>query len=207
MCIPSSCTHVSALLHALASLMTPRFQIQPTDLPQLQFNENDAIPVMSRLRQWKPPRKRKESTMAMAEAPFIKHVYGRERKRTMQALEDFDPRPAEFRGTAYDRLPGLLKKIRCEHLCISLLFDEHYRHWDSSTPPESDPIPPDVPALRETVQAFKASLVMSKEAIRKVERDTKEQRNSILWHDVRRYRVTASLCFIGSLIHHQIVWC
>ena len=46
--------------------------------------------------------------MGMAEAPFMKHVYSRERKRTMQSLEDFDPRPTEFRGTVRDRLPGLL---------------------------------------------------------------------------------------------------
>lgn len=75
--------------------------------------------------------------MEVAEAPFMKHVYGRERKRTMQALEDFDLCPAEFRGTARDCLPGLLEKIRGEYLCISLLFDEHYCHWDSSTPPQS----------------------------------------------------------------------
>ena len=114
--------------------------------------------------------------MTMAEAPFMKHVYGRERKR---AMEDFDPRPAEFRGTAHDRLPGLLEKIHGENLCISLLFDEHHRHWDSNTPPvirpESDPNLPGVAALRKTVEAFKTSLNMSEEAIRKVERDTKEQ--------------------------------
>ena len=50
-----------------------------------------------------------------------------------------------------------------------------------------------VEALRKTVEAFKTSLNMSEEAIRKVERDTKEQRDSTLWHEVRRYRVTASL--------------
>jgi hypothetical protein len=143
--------------------------------------------------------------MTMAEAPFMKHVYGRERKRTMQALEDFDPRPAEFRGTACDCLPGLLEKIRGENWCISLLFDEHYRHWDSNTPPviqpESDPNLPGVAALRKTLEAFKTSLNMLKDPIRKVERDTKEQRDSTLWHEVRRYRVTASL--FGAVLHRK----
>ena len=110
----------------------------------------------------------------------MKHVYGRERKRTIKALEDFDPRPVKYRGTTCNHLPGLLKKVRREHLCISLLFDEHYRHWDSSTPSSSDPTLPDVTALRKTVEAFKASLTVSEEAIRKVERDTKDQRNSTL---------------------------
>lgn len=139
--------------------------------------------------------------MTMAEVPFPKHVYGRERKRTVQPLEDFDPRPPEFRGTARDHLPGLLKKIRGEHLCISLLFDEHYRHWDSTTPLTAGPTLPDVVGLRQTVEAFKASLAMSDEAIRKVERDTKEQRNSTLWREVRRYRLTASL--FGAVFRRQ----
>lgn len=139
--------------------------------------------------------------MTMGEAPFPKHVYGRERKRTVQPLEDFDPRPLEFRGTAYDHLPGLLKKIRGEHLCISLLFDEHYRHWDSTTPLTAGPTLPDIVGLRQTVEVFKASLAMSDEAIRKVERDTKEQRNLTLWREVRRYRLTASL--FGAVFRRQ----
>ena len=64
-------------------------------------------------------------------------------------------------------------------LCISLLVDEHYHHWDNRTPPESDPILPDVTILRKTVETFNASLTISKETIRKVERDRKEQRNSL----------------------------
>ena len=91
------------------------------------------------------------------------------------------------------------------NLCISLLFDEHHRHWDSNTPPvirpESDPNHPGVAALRKTVEAFKTSLNMSEEAMRKVERDTKEQRDSTLWHEVRRYRVTASL--FGAVLHRK----
>ena len=196
----ASCTHASALLHALVSLTAPQFQVQPTDLPGVNSDE-EAIPVTSRPCQWKPPKKRKESTMKMAEAPFVKHVYGRERKRTVQALEDFDPLPVQFKGTARDHLPGLLKKIRGEHLCISLLFDEHYRHWDSNTPSATDPTHPDISALRKTVEAFKGSLTMSDEAIRNVERDTKKQRNSALWHEVRRYRLTASL--FGAILRRR----
>ena len=42
------CTHVSALLYALVSLTSPQFQIQPTNLPQLQLNDDDALPVTFR---------------------------------------------------------------------------------------------------------------------------------------------------------------
>ena len=71
----------------------------------------EPVPVISHLCQWKAPRKRKESTMTMAETPFDKHVYGRERKMSKTLLEDFDLCPLQFRGTARVHLPGLLKKI------------------------------------------------------------------------------------------------
>ena len=57
--------HVSALLHAFVSLITPKFQIQPTDIPTASSFDEEALPVSSRLCQWKVPRKRKESTMRM----------------------------------------------------------------------------------------------------------------------------------------------
>ena len=36
-------------------------------------------------------------------------------------MEDFDPRPPEFRGSTMSRLPELVDKLRGEQLCISLL--------------------------------------------------------------------------------------
>lgn len=66
----------------------------------------------------------------MSEAVFEKHEYSKQRKRKIQPVEDYDPRPPEFRGTASDRLPALLEEIRGEHLCISLLFDKKCRHWN-----------------------------------------------------------------------------
>ena len=46
-------------------------------------------------------------TMAMSESSFIKHEYGKEKKRAVEPLEDFDPRPMEFRGSACVHLPAL----------------------------------------------------------------------------------------------------
>ena len=139
--------------------------------------------------------------MKMAEASFSKHVYGRERKRTFKSLEEFDPRPAKFRGTANERLPDLLTNLRGENLCISLLFDEHYRHWDDSKSLAEKPILPEIRALKNSVEEFKKSLVMSDEAIHKLERDTKDQRNSTTWHQVQRYRITASK--FGAIIRRR----
>ena len=44
-------------------------------------SEEDALPITSYICML-PPRKRKESTMKMAEATFHNHVYGKERKRS-----------------------------------------------------------------------------------------------------------------------------
>ena len=61
--------------------------------------------------------------MPISEAMCIKHDYAKPKKRKVQPVEDYDPRPPAFRGTAADRLPALLDELRGEQLCISLLFD------------------------------------------------------------------------------------
>ena len=72
----ASCTHVSALLHALVSMTTPQFQLRPTESPgTLLSDEEESQPVTSLPCQWKPPRKRKESTLPLAEASFAKHEF------------------------------------------------------------------------------------------------------------------------------------
>ena len=190
----ASCTHVSALLHALTSITAPQFQLQPAEETEgeVLVDDDDVTPVTSRPCQWKPPRKRKESTMRLGEAYFEKHVYGRQRKRALTQVEDFDPRPLRFRGTAHENLPQLLESVRSQSLCISLLFDRTFRHWESTTSSE-EPSLPSTPALRDSVNAFKTSLAVSAEEIRKIERETMQQRNSPVWLKVRCYRLTASL--------------
>ena len=129
----------------------------------------------------------------MSEATFIKHEYSREKKRTVEPLDDFDSCPVEFRGSASEHLPDLLDKIRGDQPGISLLFDKSFCYWDSSTTPPSNPTPPSAATLRITVHAFKASLTVSEESNRKIERDTRQQRESTVWHSVRRFRLTASM--------------
>ena len=127
----ASCSHTSALLHALVSLMVLWFQVQPAGLPRVSSADEETVPITSRPCQESFPRK-KESTMTMAEASHVKHMYSRERKRMVQALEGFDPHPVQFRGTAHYYIPGPLKKIHGECICTSPVFDEHYRHWDNT---------------------------------------------------------------------------
>ena len=183
------------------SLTGSQFPLQPASVALEAVNDGDeSIPVTSRPCQWKPPKKKKESTLPFPEATFDKHVYGRESKRKWKPMEDFDPRPVSCRGTVHERLPSLLDKIHGENLCVSLLLDKRFRHWDNQLSP-ADPVLPDVATLRQTVEAFKASLALSAEEIRRIESSTRQQRNSGLWFDVRRYRLTSSK--FGSIIHRQ----
>ena len=58
------------------------------------------LPVTSYACKWNVPKKRKFSALRMSEATFEKHVYGKEKRRSLKPLEEFDPRPIKLRGTA-----------------------------------------------------------------------------------------------------------
>lgn len=47
---------------------------------------------------------------ALSKIVFEKHSYGREKKRSLKIMEDFDPRPAEYHNTAKDLLQDFLRK-------------------------------------------------------------------------------------------------
>ena len=115
---------MSALLHALMAM-------SPTQFPQPSASaeeEADPLPVKSYLCHCKQPKKRKESTLKVSEANIEKHVYGRMRKNKLPNLEDFDPRPVEYQGTANDNMKQLFDKVRCKGLRVSLL-DPSTRVW------------------------------------------------------------------------------
>ena len=119
----------------------------------------------------------------MSEAVFEKHEYSKQRKRKIQPVEDYNPRPPEFRGNASDRLPALLEEIQGEHLCVSLLFDKKCRHWnteDEVNQPTEHSVPADA-ALQTTMSAFKESQCISEAKAREIEQGTRDQRLSLLW--------------------------
>lgn len=186
------CTHVSALLHALAALT-------PTSFPSEErgsnlTNNEEAIPVTSLPCQWKAPRKRKDSTMQLSQLDFEKHVYGRRKKRNVGSLEDFDPRPERYRGTAKQNLPALLDRVRGQGLCVSLLFDPRACHHDEGeSTSKSVPNLPSCENLQQTIAEFKKSLQVTSEEIRSIERKTVGQRHSPMWFMARRFRITASV--------------
>ena len=108
------------LLHALASLNI-KHSVAPSTGDD--YSSEDELPCPSRPCEWKKPKQKKESTLMIDKAEFVKHDYAKPVKKKMCHLDDFDPRPLEFRGTASSRLPELLDSLKGENLCISLLFD------------------------------------------------------------------------------------
>ena len=109
-----SCTHILALFHALVSQTAPKFKPDPAQSSCCE--QEEVVPITSLPRQWKPPKKGKESTMQMSKATFTKDTYDKKEKRKSKLLEDFDPHPLEA-----DHLHALLQKIRDENLCVIAL--------------------------------------------------------------------------------------
>ena len=131
--------------------------------------------------------------MKMPEATFEKHTYGHTKKRKFSSLEDFDPRPPQYQGTARSLMPNLFNKVRGKGLCISLLLDPSTRRWRSSAPTEASFSIPDMTQLKQTIQEFKNSFRVTPETGHEIEQLTREQRNSPMWFDVHHHRLTASM--------------
>lgn len=147
----------------------------------------DAIPVTSQLCQWKQPRKHKERAMKIGEAPFRKYQFGKSSKQEVRSLVDFDPRPSEYRGNAKSLLPDLLGKVRGKGLCVSLLFD-----CDTRVHPATyEPIP--IQEMMEKVDNLKWDLSLTDDAVQTIEIETRVQRSSPKWYEMRRFRLTSSV--------------
>lgn len=160
-------------------------------MQRTDVDDEESLPCTSQPCRWKPPKKRKESTLRLSDAAFVKHDYAKPDKKKIKHVEDFDPRPESFRGTASHGLPELLQKLKGEQLCVSLLFDSQFKSEEVLSTPTSHRIP-DLSKLKDTILKFKETLQVTPERSREIERGTREQRNSQLWFSVRRYRITSS---------------
>jgi len=194
---------VSAVLHAL-SAMKQMFCFQPSDsVDSADDNDEPPLPCTSQPCIWKEPKARKTSNLRVSDAVFQKHDYSKPNKRKIQQLEDYDPRPLEFRGTASLKLPELLHEVKGKGLGVSLLLDTDYISSDLSVvqqQPDGFSVPNDQD-LQRTIEAFKHSLEVNHDQARQIERDTREQRMSSAWFAVRRYRLTASV--FGEVISRK----
>ena len=140
-----------------------------------------------------PSKKRKHSTIEIPSAVFEKYDYSKPVKKKVKLIEDFDPRPPEFKGTVQSRLPELLNKVKGEQLCESLLFNECYKHeLLSSVGPPADYNLPCTSMLATTIEAFKKTIKVSSLEAREIERITHEQYQSDLCEDI----VLQLLCLV-----------
>ena len=178
----ASCTRVSGLLHALVA-MSPSFPSHSVMDPSTSEPEEEALPITSYVCQWKPPRKRKESTLQMSKATFHKPVYGRKKRRSSKPLEEFAPRPPEYKNTAQGRLTEFLGKVHRKGLCVSLMFNSASQYWQDETQTGSgEPLPPKLPSkeeLQSSVEELKKSFHVSAFKLRQIEQNTRDQSQSV----------------------------
>ena len=125
----------------------------------------------------------------MSEVLFVKHVYGHECKKNLELLEDFDPRPLDFKAWATTNLATFMQKVKGRNLGVSLLLDPSAQVWTEET--TETPAVVSTERLRKSVAAFKE---LPTAELRRIERETRDQSRSPLWFSVYRYRSTAS-CF------------
>ena len=175
--LSASCVHVSALLHALVHMCSADGSPYHDDT-----QDEGVVPVTSLACKWIQPRKQKEKVLKVSDAQFKRLQYSKPSKGGT-SLATFDPRPPEYRGNALQRLPGLLDQLKGS---FSLLFDPD----TIVTNPESFELL-SKEDMEVKVSEFRAKLVVTEEDARKIENETKAQRNSPKWFKARQYRITA----------------
>ena len=98
----ASHTHVSAVLHPIANLNPPSFQLKP-NVHVTIGEEEEEMPCTSVPGQWGIPtgcsKKRKDSSIVISSVVFEKHDYCKPVKKRVKLIEDSDPRLPECIGT------------------------------------------------------------------------------------------------------------
>ena len=160
----TSCTHVSGLLHSLVAMCPKQISLTTdTSTPE------EPLPITSYACQWKQPKKRKESSLPVSNITFNKHMYGRQIKHRLKPLKNFDPRPAEYQGTAPQQLEKFLKEVQGKGLGISLLLDKDAQVWkatsdksdEQSAFPDNAAVMPTRVELVKRVAEFKKTLELT----------------------------------------------
>ena len=175
---------MSALLHALVALKPATSNC----LSGEEDSDDENAPVTSLPCQWKQPKKRKAASMEVSVAEFKKHEYGKPKKYNIEALDNYDPRPPEMRGTVGERIPQLLTDLKGKGICVSLLLDPSVCVETA----ERQGLVLAKTELLKKVESFKEKLVVSDQEIRSIEESTREQSNSQSWFEARKFRLTSS---------------
>ena len=115
--------------------------------------------------QWKKPRGRKETNLKISDAKVEKHKYAKAKQRDLQPMENFDPRPLKYRGTATTQMKDYLKKVCGKGLGVSMLFDPSTQYWKTEEPERSSPQLPTSSRLQYSIDEFMKSLQVSEGAV------------------------------------------
>ena len=123
-------------------------------------------------------------------------MYGKKTKHQQSLLESFDPRPVKYHGTACASLKDSLQATKGMGLSTSVLFDKSARVWK---PPGNDvnersqtPLEYNIPSkkvIQAEVIAFKESLTVSEADVCRIERETRDQRDSLKWFQSRPFEL------------------
>ena len=163
--LSASCVHVSALLHALVALKPAEHSHPLLD----DDSDEEMVPVASLPCQWKQPKGHKSNAMEMSTAQFEKHVYGKIKKQKIYTIDNFDPRPEEFRNQSSSKLPRLLDALAGKGHCVSLLLDPS-THVEV---PQAPKLTKD--ELQKKVEEFvNSKLGLTAEEARQIEVNTRE---------------------------------
>ena len=80
--------------------MKQTFALTPSNPAELNDdNDEPLLPCISQPCVWKEPRSRKESNLCVSDAVFEKHDYFKPVKWKIHQLNNYDPRPSEFKGS------------------------------------------------------------------------------------------------------------
>ena len=104
-----------------------------------------------------------------------------------------------IRGNANTQLVAFLRQVRGKGLGISLLKDESVHYWSSDPTSSVTHVLPDACRLKQSVDEFMKSLCVTEGEARKIEQETRQQRNSPEWFSARRFRLTSSV--FGEIFH------
>lgn len=105
------------------------------------------------------------------------------------------------------RLPELLEKIWGKQLCVSLIFDEHYRHWDdNSAASATKPVLPNVSLCLHSKKVWKCLMKIFTK-LNRTQENKDSQLDGIVWDVTESLLPNLLLLHTESLTHRLTVWC
>jgi len=170
------CQLTAPMFQPCSEFMTmPWFQPNLLNESQYFSSLKDDTPVTSLPCQWKPPKKRKENTLPHGIGTIWEIYLWEKKKWRLALLDDFDPWPMKYLGTATNNLPTLVLIICVYH---------SNQQWSRTNECKA--------SWQRLIKSYSWSRFISWK-IREIEPKTWQQRSLPLWYGSRQYHLTASL--------------